>query len=327
MSQGLFELSERLRDGLVDINSFQYERILGRGGFGEVWKAKHIPTGRDCAVKKLFMEQGDEISLEMFVREVNILYECNHLFLLNLFGFNTIPNFIIVTPYISNGSLFDYVSSRSNKNLSPTSKTLIAMGISYGMMKLHEHGIIHRDLKSPNILLDDKLLPYICDFGIARATSQANEHLTKDIGTVNWMAPEQMESHHYDNKVDVYSYGMVLYEMLMQKIPFEGEKATHIAKLVLSDAKRPKLPSNAEEHIVSLITHCWRQDPQNRPKFEGIFYNFVVKKIFWEGTEPSAIDSMINLICTYDPPMFQKIQIAISQYQDLLSKKKKKKSK
>jgi len=314
-------LANQLMGGIVNVNDFDFERIIGKGGFGEVWYAIHRQSQIKCAVKKLFMDQMDEIAIEMYVREIKILADCRHLFLLRLIGFTTEPPFLIVTPFITNGSLFDYLLPNSRKPpLSPTNKTLIAMGVAYGMMKLHEKGIIHRDLKSPNILLDDRLLPYICDFGIARESSQ-DAQLTKDIGTINWMAPEQMESHTYTNKVDVYSYGMILYEMISHKIPFEGMKPVKIAKIVLSDGLRPPIPKG-EKDIKKLIETCWRSDPTNRPTFEGIFYNFAVKRIMWKGTETRAIDMLLDVIFQDDPEFRER---AIPNIEGYYKKEKKNK--
>jgi serine/threonine protein kinase len=126
-------------------------------------------------------------------------------------------------PYVVGGNLYDYTRSRGERGrLDATQKTQIAIGVAYGMHCLHNANIIHRDLKSMNILLDTRLLPFICDFGIAR-TLEENCVLTRNCGTVYWMAPEQMKWDSYDNEVDVYSFGMVLYEMLCERFPFQGD--------------------------------------------------------------------------------------------------------
>ena len=108
-------LANQLMGGIVNVNDFDFERIIGKGGFGEVWYAIHRQSQIKCAVKKLFMDQMDEIAIEMYVREIKILADCRHLFLLRLIGFTTEPPFLIVTPFITNGSLFDYLLPNLNE--------------------------------------------------------------------------------------------------------------------------------------------------------------------------------------------------------------------
>ena len=294
------DLAHDLKGGVVNLKHFEMLNLLGEGGFGEVWKVVHKPTGKICALKKLFVDKNDEDDrdlIDMYVREVQILAQCKHLFLLRLIGFSITKPYFIVTPYIKNGSLYDYVKSGSRKTpLEPTNLTIIAMGVAYGIMKLHKKGIIHRDLKSPNILLDDKLLPYICDFGISRSRSSK---MTMDIGTTYWMAPEQMESNDYNEKVDVYSYGCILYEMVSNKIPFEGETSYKAAAKIMA-GKRPKLKTRSHRLIQELMQQCWEHNPDDRPSMKRIFKKFVQKRLFFDGTDAQGINAMNTIISQSD---------------------------
>lgn len=298
MTKEFYSLASELGGGKVlDIKMFQMDKKLGSGGFGEVWRATHIKTGKVVAIKKLSMSQLDEEDLEVYNREIEILGRCRYPFLLHLVGYTVRPPYCIVVPYIPHGSLYDYVHhGTKKKDLPPTNLTIIAMGIAYAMMRLHQMNIIHRDLKSPNVLLDNAYLPYVCDFGISKQVLNNNDELTRDCGTTNWMAPEQMLSHNYDNKVDVYSYGMVLYEMVTGFYPFEGRSLLEIT-LKLKNKKRPKLPEDGKnESIKELIKQCWEQNPKKRPSFKNIYQMFVDQKVMFDETNPKGIRSMIALI-------------------------------
>jgi serine/threonine protein kinase len=298
------ELAHELKGGIVSLKAFEKVSLVGKGGFGEVWKAIHKPTGVLCAVKMLYMADDDEETAEMYVREVKVLAQCkSSLFLLRLLGFSVTKPFFIVTPFIKGGSLYDYVNKKSTKMMPPTNKTLIAMGVAFGLMNLHKMGIIHRDLKSPNILLDERLLPYICDFGISRL---GNAKMTKNIGTTYWMAPEQMESFEYNEKVDIYSFGCVLYEMVRRKIPFENE-TTYKAAIMVMNGERPPLPKY-EKKICDLITICWDQDPKKRPSARKIMKMFVQKKVYFEGTDMKGVNALLGLISKEDEGFTSKMK-------------------
>ncbi|OHT12582.1 Serine/threonine-protein kinase HT1 [Tritrichomonas foetus] len=291
----LYSLASHLGGGkILDAREFRMEKILGKGGFGNVYQAIHIPTGTLVAAKELFIEEMDEENLESFTREIDILGRCRHPFLLHLIGFTVQKPYTIFTPYIPHGSLYNHIHhSAIEPKLPPTNLSIIAMGIAYAMMHLHEMGVIHRDLKSPNVLLDNKYLPYVCDFGIARHVAKKNDELTRDCGTTGWMAPEQMKSHKYDNKVDVYSYGMILYEMISGYYPFEGKSTLDIA-IALKNGKRPKLP-DGNESIKNLIKQCWDQNPKKRPPFKDIYQLFLDQKVMFDDTNPKGIRAMASL--------------------------------
>jgi serine/threonine protein kinase len=224
-----------------------------------------------------------------------MLWKCRFPFLLALSAFTIEPPLAIITPYVNSGSLYDYTRLTGNSGrLEPTQKSLIAIAMAYGMMHLHKAHIVHRDLKSMNVLLDSRLLPFICDFGIAKSVEGKNVQMTKDCGTTYWMAPEQISTTTYDHKVDVYSYGMVLYEMLAERLPFQGEDPVSVAQKVLRGI-RPDL-HEAHPQVAALIRMCWNQDPDKRPDFAVIYKEMMGKKYLWEDTNPKALRALRKLI-------------------------------
>ena len=138
------------------------------------------------------------------------------------------------------------------------------------MEHLHAHNIIHRDLKSPNVLLS---LGYvkICDFGTARQLSKTCTH-TRQAGTFRWMAPEiakECEAK-ITNKCDVFSYGMILYEIYTFQIPFEDTQNNLQVALQIINKERPSVPKDLPPYLVPLLQDCWSDEPEQRPSFTTI---------------------------------------------------------
>lgn len=273
------------------LGDFEFERLLGRGGFGEVWLGTHRSSGQRVAIKKVLFNERDREFIDHFLREVRILSQCRFPHVLRLVGYWESPEFCIVTPYIPNGSLYDHIRSGAEQPLNATQKTLVALGIAYAMMRLHDINIVHRDLKSMNVLLDNDMLPIVCDFGISRVVGDSAAGLTSMIGTVNWMAPEQLTSDCYDSKVDVYAFGMVLFEMLTGEIPFAGLNPAQVIHTVCERHKRPQLPSSKYKNksICALIQKCWDAAPKKRPTFRNIFMALLKSEVSFDGTDHKAI--------------------------------------
>ena len=129
--------------------------------------------------------------------------------------------------------------------------------------------ILHRDLKSANILLDESYTAKVCDFGLSRLKAQERS-MTGNCGTVQWMAPEVLANADYNEKADVYSYGIILWEMLSRECPFEGMTPIQCALAVLNRNKRPEIPKWCPQPLQALIRACIKKDPEERPMFSEI---------------------------------------------------------
>jgi serine/threonine protein kinase len=293
----LADLRDHFGGGIVSLSDFTLKENIGQGGYGQVCRALHNPTGKTVAIKMLYMDDGlsDELIAD-FCREVKMLWQCHFPFVLYFHGFTVVPPLAIVMPYVTNGSLYEYTrSTGARSRLDDTQKTLIAIGVAYGMSFLHAANVIHRDLKSMNILLDSRLLPFICDFGVARVVAGKHSAMTRDCGTTYWAAPELIRSTHYDNKIDVYSYGMVLYEMLCDRMPFQGFDLAECEREVVA-GKRPELPAVGNTKLCDLIRKCWAQEPTKRPEFTEIYRKLMKGKGIWDETNPKALVAMKRLI-------------------------------
>ena len=289
------EIKEEFSEYIIRASDYRMIRQIGKGGYAEVWLARNKKNGEEVAFKQLFTSLQPKQVLH-FAREVKTMLSVEHPFFLKFLGFSPTPPLILVSEYIPNGSLFVFMRSESrSKRLTPTHRNLIAMGIAHAMAYLHSLGIIHRDLKSLNILLDKSLLPRLGDFGIARFLKD-DETMTMRLGTPHWMAPETLYGSGYGPEVDVYSFGMLLYELHTNNIPWEGMDAAAVIKAVALDNQRPEIPRDTPRPLANLIEACWQQDPSRRPKFADIYQMFAKKQVVFQGTELEAVDWLINYI-------------------------------
>ena len=264
----------------VDLSLFERGKTIGRGGYGEVFIVVNKKTNEKYAAKiarQPLRSKADKIG---FKREVTILSKINHPAFVNFLGYSpfdfsnqNLPT--IVTELVPNGSLSDMImKSRSKKapmEWNRTKKLINIYGIASGMAHLHKNNIIHRDLKPDNILLDKNYYPRITDFGFSKIFDAENQSLqSMNCGTIPFMAPEMFSENHYNSKVDVYAYAMLVYEMMTETIAFnEFRNMTMIASKVVQ-GYRPPFTSFFDNAYIELIQACWAQDPASRPSFDQI---------------------------------------------------------
>ncbi|PKI38004.1 hypothetical protein CRG98_041600 [Punica granatum] len=188
------------------------------------------------------------------------------------------PLMVIVTELLPGMSLRKYLVGIRPKLLDLHVAIKFALDIARAMECLHAHGIIHRDLKPDNLLLTaNQRSVKLADFGLAREES-VTEMMTAETGTYRWMAPElystvtlrQGEKKHYNNKVDVYSFGIVLWELLTNRMPFEGMSNLQAAYAAAFKQERPSLPEDVFPDLAFIVQSCWVEDPNMRPSFSQV---------------------------------------------------------
>lgn len=145
----------------------------------------------------------------------------------------------------------------------------VAIDVSKGMNYLHQNKIVHRDLKAANLLMDENAVVKVADFGVAKVQSPSGV-MTAETGTYRWMAPEVIEHKPYDRKADVFSFGIVLWELLTRKLPYDHLSPLQAAVGVVQQGLRPTVPTNTDPKMVQLLERCWQQDPSSRPEFSEI---------------------------------------------------------
>jgi len=214
---------------------------------------------------------------------MELLTSLQHESLVKLIGVVEDPPCIVMELCLG-GNLFEllYKSSEAHYKIQWHQQLKIATDIADAMEYLHslEPQIIHRDLKSLNCLLDEPVVSKDCepfvkvaDFGMARRWDPLRK-LTRGCGTCHWMAPEVAAGTDYEAKADVFSYGMVLWEILILKVPFQELSASSCSEMLVR-GRRPKVedakfPEQCPEELITLMTRCWSQDPRERPEFEEV---------------------------------------------------------
>ncbi|XP_030642778.1 mitogen-activated protein kinase kinase kinase 20 [Chanos chanos] len=246
----------------IKTDDIQFYENCGGGSFGSVYRARWISQDKEVAVKKLLK----------FEKEAEILSVLSHRNIIQFYGaILEEPNYGVVTEYASRGSLYEYLSSAASEDMDMKQVMMWAVDIARGMHYLHCEApvkVIHRDLKSRNVVMTaDKVLK-ICDFGASKFHSHTT-HMSL-VGTFPWMAPEVIQSLPVSDTCDTYSYGVVLWEMLTREIPFKGLEGLQVAWLVVEKNERLTVPSSCPASFASLLKSCWLTDPKDRPVFKQI---------------------------------------------------------
>lgn len=253
-------------------SDLQFGRLLGKGNQGEVFFAKYRSTS--VAVKKIDCRKVDPDVIDEFVQEVNIWHRLRNQFITQFMGVCLeYPHLCIVTELAPRGSLFKILHD-VDAAFSWPRRLRIASDLAQGMNYLHmfdqKQKIIHRDLKSLNVLITHEWRAKVADFGMTRFQA-ANRSMTT-CGTPLWMAPEVIRKKKYDHKVDVYSYAICLWELYVRKIPYRslGIPSKYLVLKIAKENLRPPIPRNMPPVYRGLMKKCWNHDPTGRPEFSEI---------------------------------------------------------
>jgi len=253
-------------------------QLIGRGGFGDVYEGQW--KGQDVAIKKLHMHAlPNETVKRDFDNEVRVMWNSQYPRILRLYGVCTEPGSCAMVMERMRRSLHDLIHSK--EEVTDARRLQIAIDIAQGLASLHTQNILHRDLKSHNILLDRGDRGKISDFGLAkiRVHTKSTTRMGHVTGTLRWSAPEVLGfTPRTTSASDMYSYGMVLWELLTRKTPFENQPDDTVVLALVRSGKREYIPAGCHPVWQEVIQGCWKQEPGKRPTADAVLARFMSLK-------------------------------------------------
>ena len=260
-----------LTAGQLFAGRYRIEQVIGRGGMGVVYRATDTQLDEIVAIKTLpgdVMQRSPE-DLERFKREIRLARKITHRNVLRTYDYGQAESvYFISMEFVRGYTLSELLAEAENKQLAPRLAMGIARQVCRGLDAAHEQGIIHRDIKPQNVLIDPRGEIKLMDFGIARM-AEAPEAMTQAgliVGTPHYMSPEQVQGKQLDPRSDVYSVGVLIYEMLVGRKPFESSSLTGVLTAHITEAPRPPIELRPEigREINDIVMRCLSKDPQKR---------------------------------------------------------------
>jgi Protein tyrosine and serine/threonine kinase len=259
----------------IPYNQLTFEKRIAGGEFGEVYKGEY--QYNDVAIKLLKNQELKNDVMKEFKREAELMTKLNSSFIIRFYGACfEFPHYALVMEYMPKGSLFNVL--QSTEVLNWKTRYQIGLDISAGVAYLHNHGVVHADLKSLNVLLDDFFRAKVSDFGLSKLKRLISSTPTPLMGTtltgpatggtIRWMAPELFEP---DAKTttasDVYSYGTVLWEIGSRQVPFlKKAPRNEQVPVLVANGMREDIVKDTPPTMAKLIGRCWDQRAAQRPK-------------------------------------------------------------
>ena len=287
------------KEPAIDSRKLRLIREVGSGSFGVLYKGEY--RGKKVAAKFPSGTHNDNQNqlraMREFFQELSVLSKVKHENIVRVVGAMTkMPRLCIVTEYVDNGPLNNYLLNQGS-SLKLSAQVEIACGIARGMAYLHSKNFVHRDLKASNVLLQStttpitakgesidgkmtftgaqgSLRPIICDFGLSREVTKDGA-MTPETGTYRWMAPEVIAHSKYSLSADVYSFAIVLWEIVCEgHVPYPEHTPLQAAVAVVQKGIRPILPYNSHPIMMNAMERCWVSEPENRPRFTDLVMDF-----------------------------------------------------
>jgi serine/threonine protein kinase/tetratricopeptide (TPR) repeat protein len=267
--------SVRRQDGGCFIGDHEIIAEIGRGGMGVIYRAREPHSGRIVALKCILPHQGDSDQvLARFRREAETAARLDHPNIVPIYhvGETADGSPFFTMKYATNGSL---LQARGRLRQEPRQSVLLVAKVAAAVQYAHEQGVLHRDLKPGNILLDGRAEPLVSDFGLARC-EKISSHLTRSFtsfGTPGYIAPEQTDGPavHLTSAADIYSLGAILFDLLTGRPPFLGDNAFGVMKRSL-ERPAPKLRTVAphlDRDLETICARCLERDPRARYQSAG----------------------------------------------------------
>lgn len=243
-------------------DGYEFIQELGRGAQGSVWLVRNNNTGGRYEACKIVTSISPK-ELARFKREIQLLATLNHPNIITMYYANPKEKFFLME-YVASGNLYHYCRK---KVLNLKQRVELFIGITEGLAFAHKKGLIHRDLKPENIVMSEDGIPKITDFGIARLSDSSSQTMNITSGTPSYMAPELWSQSPPDQRSDIWSLGIILYEMLTGKCPFKGTVQEICYMVTQGNLKAPHVVSSLPPLGQKISTVCMKalkQEPAKR---------------------------------------------------------------
>jgi sterile alpha motif and leucine zipper-containing kinase AZK len=259
----------------VQLQELEFNQLVGAGSYAEVYRGKL--RGKQGAITRFRTKHMSPVEHCQFLNEVHVLASLSHPNILHFeAAVATEPHYCIVTEFVTPGSLQVVLKLSEEYPLPWPQPVSMASDVAQGMAYLHSFHppIVHRDLKPSNLLVDSTGSVQVCDFGTSRQVVPTG---TMSVcGTPVYMAPEVLRGDRYDERADLYSFGIVLWELLVRELPFKGVIPVVAGMKIAYEGARPPVPAvetmiePGQPQYLKLIQDCWAQQATERPMFNQV---------------------------------------------------------
>jgi len=259
-------VSDVFRDGEIVNERYRIVSKLGGGGMADVYLCEDLTLGRKVALKVLLQRfLGDAQFVERFRREAKAAAALNHPGIVAIYDWGQVDGTpYIVMEYVEGETLKDLIRRRGR--LGGAEAVDLTLGLLAAVGLAHRHGIVHRDIKAQNILIDRNGAAKVTDFGIARAGDSGMTEAGSILGTAQYLSPEQARGLQVDERSDLYSVGVVLYEMLTGRVPFSGDSAVNVAMQHVNEVPEEPvtLVTGMPASLNQIVLKALAKDPDHR---------------------------------------------------------------
>ncbi|KAM7280219.1 hypothetical protein ACFE04_007353 [Oxalis oulophora] len=277
----------------IDLSNLELRHLVAHGTYGTIYRGSY--QDQDVAVKLLdWGEDGIVTAAEAealrasFQQEVAVWHKLDHPNVTKFIGASMgtsnlkIPSqtddqrstpsnaCCVVLEFLPGGTLKQYLIRSSRKKLAFKVVVQLALDLSRGLSYLHSKKIVHRDVKTENMLLDARRNLKIADFGVARVEAQNPKDMTGETGTLGYMAPEVLDGKPYNRRCDVYSFGICLWEIYCCDMPYPDLSFADVSAAVVRQNLRPEIPRCCPSSLTSIMRKCWDGNPEKRPEMDEV---------------------------------------------------------
>ncbi|KAI3768712.1 hypothetical protein L2E82_19542 [Cichorium intybus] len=280
------------QDWEIDPSKLVIKSVIARGSFGTVHRGLY--DGLDVAVKLLdWGEEGHRTDAEIsslraaFTQEVVVWHKLDHPNVTKFIGATMgtselniqadnghfgVPrnSCCVVVEYLPGGALKSFLIKNRRRKLAFKVVMQLALDLARGLNYLHTKKIVHRDVKTENMLLDKTRTLKIADFGVARVEASNPNDMTGETGTLGYMAPEVLNGSAYNRKCDVYSFGICLWEIYCCDMPYPDLSFSEVTSAVVRQNLRPEIPRCCPNSLATVMKRCWDANPDRRPEMDEV---------------------------------------------------------